>query len=154
MPADLRGCNYRHAQPTITIHRSAGQNHDLHHDLHHDTVDLFVSNLLRKGLALVGSYTPGHAAGTMRLLTCADAVIGTRNDDLSSGAPYERAKERGVKLVRATAHYATRDLDVGPIIDRDVVWVSRRYIAAGLTWLGADIERTVLAGAVVWHCED
>jgi formyltetrahydrofolate deformylase len=68
--------------------------------------------------------------------------------------PYERAKDRGVKLVGATAHYATEDLDEGPIIEQDVIRVSHRSTAAELVRLGADIERTVLARAVTWHCED
>jgi formyltetrahydrofolate deformylase len=72
----------------------------------------------------------------------------------AGAGPYERAKERGVKLIGATAHYATVDLDEGPIIEQDVIRVSHRHSAADLVRLGADIERTVLARAVTWHCED
>jgi formyltetrahydrofolate deformylase len=72
----------------------------------------------------------------------------------AGAGPYERAKERGVKLVGATAHYATEDLDEGPIIEQDVVRVSHRQSAAELVRRGADIERNVLARAVGWHCED
>jgi formyltetrahydrofolate deformylase len=68
--------------------------------------------------------------------------------------PYGRAKERGVKLIGATAHYVTEDLDAGPIIEQDVIRVSHRDNIAALTRLGADIERAVLARAVAWHCED
>jgi formyltetrahydrofolate deformylase len=68
--------------------------------------------------------------------------------------PYERAKERGVKLIGATAHYVTEELDAGPIIEQDVIRVSHRDDVALLTRLGGDIERTVLARAVTWHCED
>lgn len=68
--------------------------------------------------------------------------------------PYGRAKERGVKLIGATAHYVTEDLDAGPIIEQDVIRVSHRDSIAALTRLGADIERAVLARAVAWHCED
>ena len=68
--------------------------------------------------------------------------------------PYERAKQRGVKLIGATAHYVTEDLDAGPIIEQDVIRVSHRDGVAMLTQLGGDIERTVLARAVAWHCED
>jgi formyltetrahydrofolate deformylase len=68
--------------------------------------------------------------------------------------PYERAKERGVKLVGATSHYVTEDLDQGPIIEQDVTRVSHRDDVETLIRLGADIERTVLARAVLWHCED
>jgi formyltetrahydrofolate deformylase len=72
----------------------------------------------------------------------------------AGAGPYERAKERGVKLIGATAHYATEDLDEGPIIEQDVIRVTHRDSAAELTRLGADIERTVLHRAVKWHCED
>ncbi|MGE0219712.1 formyltetrahydrofolate deformylase [Mycolicibacterium sp.] len=69
-------------------------------------------------------------------------------------APYRRAKERGVKLVGATAHYVTEDLDEGPIIEQDVVRVDHRHSVSDLTRLGADVERAVLSRAVLWHCED
>jgi formyltetrahydrofolate deformylase len=68
--------------------------------------------------------------------------------------PYERAKERGVKLIGATAHYVTEELDAGPIIEQDVIRVSHRDDAAAMERRGADIERAVLARAVTWHCED
>ena len=68
--------------------------------------------------------------------------------------PYYRAKQRGVKLIGATAHYATADLDEGPIIEQDVVRVSHQETAAELERRGADVERQVLARAVAWHCED
>jgi formyltetrahydrofolate deformylase len=69
-------------------------------------------------------------------------------------APYRRAKERGVKLVGATAHYVTETLDEGPIIEQDVVRVDHRHGVDALTSLGADVERAVLSRAVQWHCED
>jgi formyltetrahydrofolate deformylase len=69
-------------------------------------------------------------------------------------APYRRAKERGVKLVGATAHYVTEDLDDGPIIEQDVVRVDHRHGVDDLIRLGADVERLVLSRAVLWHCED
>ncbi len=72
----------------------------------------------------------------------------------AGAGPYERARERGVKLIGATAHYVTKDLDEGPIIEQDVVRVSHRDDAEAMRRLGADIERTVLMRAVRWHCED
>lgn len=69
-------------------------------------------------------------------------------------APYRKAKERGVKLVGATAHYVTKDLDEGPIIAQDVIHVSHRDSAAELQRRGADVERRVLSTAVQAHCED
>jgi formyltetrahydrofolate deformylase len=68
--------------------------------------------------------------------------------------PYQRAKERGVKLIGATAHYVTEELDEGPIIEQDVVRVSHRDSTADLARLGADVERVVLSRAVKWHCDD
>ncbi|MCS3842950.1 formyltetrahydrofolate deformylase [Microbacterium sp. AK031] len=68
--------------------------------------------------------------------------------------PYARAKERGVKLIGATAHYATADLDEGPIIEQDVTRASHADSAADLQSRGADVERQVLARAVQWHAED
>jgi formyltetrahydrofolate deformylase len=68
--------------------------------------------------------------------------------------PYVRAKERGVKLVGATAHYVTEELDAGPIIEQDVMRVNHRHDANALAQLGADVERLVLARAVQAHCED
>lgn len=72
----------------------------------------------------------------------------------AGAGPYERAKERGVKLIGATGHYVTEELDAGPIIEQDVIRVTHRDDAATLTRLGADIERAVFARAVAWHCED
>jgi len=69
-------------------------------------------------------------------------------------SPYRRARERGVKLIGATAHYVTADLDEGPIIEQDVVRVDHRHDVDDLVRLGADVERAVLSRAVSWHCED
>ncbi|HKG03693.1 MAG TPA: formyltetrahydrofolate deformylase [Conexibacter sp.] len=68
--------------------------------------------------------------------------------------PYRRASERGVKIIGATAHYVTEDLDAGPIIEQDVVRVSHRDDVDALVRLGRDVERTVLARAVQRHLED
>jgi formyltetrahydrofolate deformylase len=68
--------------------------------------------------------------------------------------PYRRAHERGVKLIGATAHYVTQELDEGPIIEQDVIRVTHSHDLDDLKRLGADIERHVLARAVKWHLED
>jgi formyltetrahydrofolate deformylase len=68
--------------------------------------------------------------------------------------PYRQAYERGVKIVGATAHYVTAELDAGPIIDQDVARVSHRDAVEDLRSLGRDLERRVLFRAVRWHCED
>lgn len=67
--------------------------------------------------------------------------------------PYRQAHDRGVKLIGATAHYATDDLDEGPIIDQETVRVSHRDDVAALTRKGRDLETTVLARAVRAHLE-
>jgi formyltetrahydrofolate deformylase len=68
--------------------------------------------------------------------------------------PYRRAHERGVKLIGATAHYVTEELDAGPIIDQDVTRVSHRDEVTDLERIGRDIERLVLARAVQAHVDD
>ena len=68
--------------------------------------------------------------------------------------PYAKAKERGVKLVGATAHYVTEDLDEGPIIEQDVVRVTHAETVSELQRRGADVERAVLSRAVLWHSQD
>jgi len=68
--------------------------------------------------------------------------------------PYRQAHERGVKIIGATAHYVTEELDAGPIIEQDVARVSHRYSVEALKDLGRDLERQVLARAVRCHLED
>lgn len=68
--------------------------------------------------------------------------------------PYHQAHERGVKLIGATAHYVTPDLDEGPIIEQDVERISHRDMPDDLVRKGRDIERRVLARAVLHHLED
>ena len=67
--------------------------------------------------------------------------------------PYQQAHRRGVKLIGATAHYVTADLDEGPIIEQDVEAVTHRMSPAELTAVGHDIERIVLARAVLYHIQ-
>jgi formyltetrahydrofolate deformylase len=67
--------------------------------------------------------------------------------------PYRQAHQRGVKLIGATAHYATVDLDEGPIIEQDTAHVSHRDDVARLTARGRDLETIVLARAVRAHLE-
>ena len=68
--------------------------------------------------------------------------------------PYQAAYDRGVKLIGATAHYVTEELDAGPIIDQDVHRVDHRHSPEDLRRLGRYIERVVLARAVTWHVQD
>jgi formyltetrahydrofolate deformylase len=68
--------------------------------------------------------------------------------------PYRRAHEQGVKIIGATAHYVTEELDAGPIIHQDVTHVSHRDTVDDLVRVGREVERRVLARAVRWHLED
>ncbi|MCY7801969.1 formyltetrahydrofolate deformylase, partial [Bacillus haynesii] len=68
--------------------------------------------------------------------------------------PYKRAYERGVKLIGATSHYVTNELDEGPIIEQDIERVDHRDNVEALKNIGRTIERSVLARAVKWHLED
>ena len=68
-------------------------------------------------------------------------------------SPYTQAHERGVKLIGATAHYVTADLDEGPIIEQAVERVSHAMAPEDYVAVGRDIESSVLARAVKWHCE-
>jgi formyltetrahydrofolate deformylase len=68
--------------------------------------------------------------------------------------PYRQAYQRGVKLIGATSHYVTSDLDQGPILEQEVVKVSHRDTVEDLMRKGRDLEKRVLASAVRWHLED
>src|ERR1700692_3956328 len=68
--------------------------------------------------------------------------------------PYHQAHARGVKVIGATAHFVTPDLDEGPIVEQDVERISHRDTPAALIRKGRDIERRVLARAVRWALED
>lgn len=69
----------------------------------------------------------------------------------AGGRPYHAARERGVKIIGATAHYVTEELDEGPIIEQDVIRVSHRQGVDDLIRLGRDLEKVVLARAIYWH---
>jgi formyltetrahydrofolate deformylase len=68
--------------------------------------------------------------------------------------PFFQARERGVKLIGATAHYANEELDAGPIIEQDVIRVDHRHDVPALRRMSRAIERAVLTRAVGWHLED
>lgn len=69
------------------------------------------------------------------------------------GKPYHQAYDRGVKLVGATAHYVTPDLDEGPIIEQEVIRIDHSYAPVRLATIGQDAEALALSRAVRWHCE-
>jgi formyltetrahydrofolate deformylase len=68
--------------------------------------------------------------------------------------PYQAAHDRGVKLIGATAHYVTPDLDAGPIIEQEVARIDHRATVEDMRRVGRYVERQVLAQAVTWHVED
>ncbi|OHV12062.1 formyltetrahydrofolate deformylase [Kushneria phosphatilytica] len=68
--------------------------------------------------------------------------------------PYHQAFERGVKLIGATCHYVTDELDAGPIIEQDIQRVTHCHTADDLVRLGRDVEKSVLARGVRWHLQD
>ena len=71
----------------------------------------------------------------------------------AGGHPYHQAYARGVKIIGATAHYVTADLDQGPIIAQDIARISHRHTVEGLIRKGQDLEQSVLAQAIRWHLE-
>ncbi len=91
------------------------------------------------------------------LAACGCPVINIHHSFLpafAGGKPYHQAHARGVKLVGATAHYVTPNLDEGPIIAQDVTHVSHRHNIEDLQRRGRDLEKVVLAAAVRWHLEN
>jgi formyltetrahydrofolate deformylase len=68
--------------------------------------------------------------------------------------PYQQAYERGVKIIGATAHYVTAELDAGPIVNQDVAHISHRDGVDDMVRIGREVERRALAQAVRWHLED
>jgi formyltetrahydrofolate deformylase len=68
--------------------------------------------------------------------------------------PYHQAAQRGVKLIGATCHYVTEELDAGPIIEQDVVRITHRNNADDMVRLGKDVEKMVLSRGLRYHLED
>jgi formyltetrahydrofolate deformylase len=91
------------------------------------------------------------------LLKFGQSVINIHHSFLpafAGGKPYHQAHARGVKLIGATAHYATATLDEGPIIQQDVARVTHRHSVEDLVRKGRDLEKLVLAQALRWHLEN
>ena len=89
--------------------------------------------------------------------SCAQPIINIHHSFLPAfvGAnPYRQAYARGVKIIGATAHYVTAELDAGPIINQDVAHISHRDGVDDMVRIGREVERRVLAQAVRWHLED
>ncbi len=87
----------------------------------------------------------------------ASRIINIHHSFLPSFAgakPYHQAHERGVKLIGATCHYVTEELDAGPIIDQDVIRITHNDSADDMVRQGRDVEKAVLARGLRWHLED
>ncbi|MEM9227501.1 MAG: formyltetrahydrofolate deformylase, partial [Verrucomicrobiota bacterium] len=118
---------------------------------------LQVAALKKMGVELVvlARYMQVLSADFLAQLGC--PVINIHHSFLpafAGGRPYHQAYQRGVKLIGATAHYATADLDEGPIIAQDVARVTHRHSPADLVRRGRDLEKTVFAQAIRWHLEN
>ena len=97
-----------------------------------------------------------RSSGRRRAAALAGRAINIHHSFLPSfkGArPYAQAHDRGVKLIGATAHYVTEELDEGPIIEQEVARVDHAHSVAELARVGRDVECVALARAVRWHVE-
>ncbi|MEM9158142.1 MAG: formyltetrahydrofolate deformylase [Verrucomicrobiota bacterium] len=113
--------------------------------------------LKQKGIDLVIMARYMQILSSIFLDTFGKSVINIHHSFLPAFAgakPYHQAHKRGVKLIGATAHYATPDLDQGPIIHQDVARITHRNNVKELTRKGRDLEKFVLARAVSWHLEN
>lgn len=110
---------------------------------------------LKADLVVLARYMQVLSADLLDAVGC--PVINIHHSFLpafAGGRPYHQAHARGVKLIGATAHYATRDLDEGPIIHQDVGRVTHRHGVEDLIRMGRDLEKRVLAQAVRWHLDN
>lgn len=132
-----------HYVPVKTADKAEGENSQLRL-LEDNHIDLVV--LARYMQILSGEFVARYPNRIINVHhSFLPAFIGPR--------PYHAAYERGVKLIGATSHYVTAELDKGPIIEQDVARVSHSYEVAGLKEKGRDVERMVLSRAVRWHVE-
>jgi formyltetrahydrofolate deformylase len=105
-------------------------------------------------LVVLARYMQVLSQEFLRALDC--PVINIHHSFLpafAGGRPYHQAYNRGVKLIGATAHYATADLDEGPIIHQDVTHISHRHSVSDLVRKGKDLEKSIFAQAIRWHLE-
>lgn len=115
-------------------------------------LELLVSN----GIQLVALARYMQVLSPRFLTTFGQPIINVHHSFLpafSGAKPYQRAFERGVKLIGATSHYVTEDLDEGPIIEQGVARISHRDQVEDLIRRGRDLEREVLSKAVAWHAQ-
>lgn len=132
-----------HYVPVATANKSEGERKQLEL-LEENHIDLVV--LARYMQILSEEFTARYPNRVINVHhSFLPAFIGPR--------PYQAAYDRGVKLIGATSHYVTEELDKGPIIEQDVARVSHQYELADLKEKGRDVERMVLSRAVRWHVE-
>lgn len=143
--ADVEAFGIPYHALTVTAATRAGQEAAVRALLREARVDLVV--LARYMQILSGDFITEYPA---RIINIHHSFLPA----FAGADPYGRAFERGVKIIGATAHYATQDLDEGPIIEQDVVRVSHRDTRDDLVRHGREVERSVLARAVQWHIED
>jgi formyltetrahydrofolate deformylase len=134
------GVNY-HVHP-ITAATKAGEEAAIHERLRHERIDLLV--LARYMQVLSDDFV---SLWPQRIINIHHSFLPA----FAGAKPYHQAFERGVKVIGATAHYVTADLDEGPIIEQDVARVSHRESIQDLIRKGRDLEKTVLARAVDLH---
>ena len=137
--------------PWIPLHVAAGDT-----DSRNETEALVLRTCLEHGVELLVLARYMQVLSDRFLSDCAIPVINIHHSFLPAfkgGRPYHQAWERGVKIVGATAHYVTQDLDEGPIIGQDVVHVSHRDTVEDLVRKGRDLEKMVLSRAVRQHIE-
>ncbi len=140
--ADLFGVPYCHLP--VTSGKKPEQEHQVLEELHRHRVDVVV--MARYMQILSGTFLDAIGCPVINIHhSFLPAFIGAR--------PYHQAYERGVKIIGATAHYATQDLDEGPIIEQDVMRIGHRDSIEDLVRKGRDLEAFVLARAVRNHLE-
>jgi formyltetrahydrofolate deformylase len=126
----------------ITRERKAEQEGVILRRLEEERIDLVI---LARYMQIVGQELCDHYAN--RIINIHHSFLPA----FAGARPYHKAHERGVKIIGATAHYATLDLDEGPIIEQDVARISHRDEVQDLVRKGADLEKLVLARAVELH---
>ncbi|WP_068875772.1 MULTISPECIES: formyltetrahydrofolate deformylase [unclassified Phenylobacterium] len=140
---DLQGIAFRHLP--VTAETKARQEADLWRLIQETNTELVV---LARYMQVLSDDLSAKLAG--RCINIHHSFL----PGFKGARPYHQAHARGVKVIGATAHYVTADLDEGPIIEQDVERISHRDTPANLVRKGRDIERRVLARAVRWHIED
>lgn len=136
------GFNFEHIPVTAT---NKAESEKATIDLLRDKVDLIV---LARYMQILSADFVNHY--TSRIINIHHSFLPA----FAGADPYRQAYEKGVKLIGATSHYVTAELDQGPIIEQEVVRVSHRLSVDELKHLGNDVERKVLARAVRWHAEN